>query len=523
MKSSAQLSKLTTLPPATLDRLQAQIRAKRNEGYYPPLVEWLEENFRIEDTGQPIQLMPHQKAVLNYAFTRLPNGRLPFTTVMYSSVKKSGKTTIAGGIGRWAAETWQRFGEVLCVGNDADQAQGRGFKAMADSIQMEPGYQLNKKLLPGRWQTGMKKLTCLTTGTVVKAIATDYTGEAGANPIMSIWTELWGFIHTGDLRFWAEMAPSPTRPDSIRLIETYAGYEGESELLYGLYESVVLNGRQLTAGELGDLSAFEEAPNPDSLVPCYVNEAAGMFAYWDHGVVARRMPWQRGERGEQYYKSEAATQTPSQMSRLHEDEWVSAESAYIPIEWWDRLVKPLPLAPGDQTPMVISLDAAVSGDCFGLVMVSRDPDRVNEAEPGIAVRAVRKWTPPPGGTIDYSQPEAAVRELCANFNVVEVAYDPYQLHDMATRLMREGVVWCRSFGQQQERLVADSDLYKIIVQARMRHDGNPDLREHLTNANAKIAKGEDTKMRIVKKSESRKIDLAVCLSMASYECLRLLI
>ena len=99
LKSSAQLSKLTTLPPETLKRLHAQVEAKRLEGYYPPLVEWLEENFRIEDTGQPIQLMAHQKAVLNYAFTRLPNGRLPFTTVMYSSVKKSGKTTIAGGIG----------------------------------------------------------------------------------------------------------------------------------------------------------------------------------------------------------------------------------------------------------------------------------------------------------------------------------------------------------------------------------------------------------------------------------------
>lgn len=484
---------------------------------------WLEANFRIEDTEQPIRLLPHQKAVLNYAFTRRPDGRLPFTTVIYSTVKKSGKTTIAGGIGRWAAETWQRFGEVLCVGNDADQARERAFKAMSDSIQMEEGYQLNKRLLPGRWKLGTKEMTCLTTGTKVKAIATDYTGEAGANPILTIWTELWGFIHKDALRFWSEMAPSPTRPDSIRLIETYAGYEGESELLYGLYESSVLNGRQLTAGELGDLSAFEEAPNPDSLVPCYVNEAARMFAYWDRGVVARRMPWQRGQRGAEYYASEAATQTPNQMARLHEDEWVSAESAFIPIEIWDNLLNPLPLQPGDKTPMVIALDAAVSGDCFGLVMVSRDPDRTADQEPGIAVRAVRKWDPPPGGKIDYSQPEAAVRWYCANFNVVEVVYDEFQLHDMCSRLMREGVVWCRAFSQGQERLIADSDLHKLILHARIRHDGNLELREHLTNANAKQSKTEDTKMRLVKKSETRRIDCAVCLSMASYECLRLLI
>ncbi|KKL88920.1 hypothetical protein LCGC14_1919890, partial [marine sediment metagenome] len=51
--------------------------------------------------------------------------------------------------------------------------------------------------------------------------------------------------------------------------------------------------------------------------------------------------------------------------------------------------------------------------------------------------------------------------------------------------------------------------------------GNLDLREHLTNANARQSAKEDTKLRIVKKSDSRKIDLAVCLSMGAAECLRL--
>ena len=81
----------------------------------------------------------------------------------------------------------------------------------------------------------------------------------------------------------------------------------------------------------------------------------------------------------------------------------------------------------------------------------------------------------------------------------------------------------RSFSQGEERLRADSDLYQHIARRRISHDGNADLREHLTNANAKQSANEDTRLRIVKKSDSRKIDLAVCLSMASQECLRLLI
>ncbi len=463
--------------------------------------------------------MPHQRAVLRYALTRGTDGRLPFNTVFYSAPKKSGKTAIAGLLTQWVAETWGRFGEVLCVGNDAKQAQERAYRQMKTSVELTPGFNRGRQELPDRWRLLTKESTCLTSGTVVKAIATDYKGEAGANPTLVVWTELWGFTHIADLRFWAEMAPSPTRPDSLQWIETYAGYEGESELLYGLYENVVLEGRQLTSGEIGDLSAFVEAPNADSLVPCWVNERARAFAYWDSGIVGRRMPWQQGEAGARYYEAEAARQTESQMVRLHGNEWVSAESSFIPIEWWDANVDPLPLAPGDKTPMVIAIDAAVTGDCFGLLAVTKDPRHPNP--PGVVVRVCHKWDPPPGGAIDFADPEKVIRALCAEYNVVEVAYDPYQLHSFATRLMQQGVAWFRSFSQGEERLKADKSLYDMIAHRRIRHDGNLDLRSHLTNANAKQAANEDTRLRMVKKSNTRKIDLAVCLSMGSQEVLRL--
>lgn len=485
-------------------------------------VRWAEDNYRIKETGEPIRLAPHQAAVLRYALSRDGEGRFPFSTIIYSTPKKSGKTTVAGMVGRWAAETWGPYQEVLCVGNDLKQARERAFASIKESIELTPGYSRSRESLPGRWQVTTKEMRHTLNGSKVHAIATDYQGEAGANPSITIWTELWGFIHEAALRFWAEMAPSPTRLNSIRLVETYAGYEGESELLWELYESAVLNGRQLTAGELGPLGIFPEAPNADSLVPCYVNEAARMFAYWDTGEMARRMPWQQGERGAEYYAAEASTQTDSQMVRLHKNEWVSAESSFVPIVWWDACKNPLPLEPGDKTtPIVVVIDAAVTGDCFGLVAISRDPDRPDRAT---AVRAYRLWVPPKGGQIDFTAeggPDQAVRELCEMCNVVEVAYDPYQLADMAQRLTREGVAWMRPFNQGQDRLIADMQLYTAIRDRMIRHGGGPEMREHIQNANAKQAAHEDTKLRLVKKSVGRKIDLAVCLSMGNHECLRL--
>jgi phage terminase large subunit-like protein len=303
----------------------------------------------------------------------------------------------------------------------------------------------------------------------------------------------------------------------MRFIETYAGYEGESELLYKLYETAVLNGRQLTAGEFPP-GVFAESPKPTDPIPCYVNEAAGMFAYWDEGEQARRMPWQQGEEGRKYYSSEAATQTPNQMIRLHRNQWVSAESSFVPIEWWDACLNPLPLKPGEKTPLVIALDAAVSGDCFGMVMVSRDPLSPRDS---IAVRMARKWDPPKGGKIDYVGPDQVVRDLCKTYNIVEICYDPYQLHDFCTRLQKQGVAWCNSFEQGEKRLKADKGLYDLIRDRKIRHDGNPELREHIVNSNSKQSKDESTKLRIIKKSENRHIDLCVCASMAAFECLRL--
>ncbi len=490
-----------------------------HESYRRDIVEWAEDNYYIEDTEQPIVFEPHQRAIMRYCFTRDADGRFPFRTIIYSAPKKSGKTAMAGVVVRWAGEFWQRFGEILCIGNDADQAQGRAFKAVHTSIELSPSFDRKHQVLPGKWRLGTKIMDCISSGTTIKAVATDYKGEAGGNPILTSWTELWGYTQSADLKMWAEMAPSPTRLNSIRLIDTYAGYDGESELLWGMYDAVVLSGHQLTVEELGAGGCFAEAPNPDSLTPCYENRPAGLFAYWDSGPAARRMPWQTGEAFDSYLREEEATQTPPQFTRLHENTWSGAESEFVPIEWWDACANALPITPGDPTPLILSLDAATSNDCFGLAVVSRDPDQLNP--PGVALRFAKKWAPPPGGTIDFAPIEETIRWIFANFNIAQCAYDPYQLHDMCTRLGRDGVGWFRAFNQGQERLFADKSFRDLIVQRRFRHDGDLEVRSHISNANAKYYANEDSKLRIVKKAESRKIDLAVCCSMAAAECLRL--
>ena len=99
-------------------------------------------------------------------------------------------------------------------------------------------------------------------------------------------------------------------------------------------------------------------------------------------------------------------------------------------------------------------------------------------------------------------------------HVVQIAYDPYQMEEMVQRLRRESVVWCEEFPQTTERLIADGLMQKLALRGALAHNGDPVLREHIGNARAKLSRDEDSWVRIVKRSPTRKVDLAVAASMA---------
>ncbi|MBD3321885.1 MAG: hypothetical protein GF350_12385 [Chitinivibrionales bacterium] len=227
----------------------------------------------------------------------------------------------------------------------------------------------------------------------------------------------------------------------------------------------------------------------------------------------------------------AQTLTPIEQRVYLEGAWEDAESAqpFLPNpQLWDNCQEKLPpLTPKE--PLVVALDSAKGrtteySDCVALVGVTRHPDRDRHED--IAVRLIYKWQSAPGQQIDLQGTkgnpglEPTLRDLCSKYNVIIVPYDPYQLNDMAVRLKRERVAWMFEFSQGARRSKADTDLLQLIVENRVVHSGNADLRSHITNADRKTS-SEGSKLRIVKREESLKVDLAVALSMACHECLRL--
>lgn len=490
---------MTLTAEALVDDVVATLTTGHRLVTPPDIVEWAEDRFYILETKRPIVLQPIQKVVLRLMSELLPSG-FKWENLFYSTIKKSGKTTIAALYQRWAAETWGDWGEIYHMGNKQQQAKDRAFKLTKQSIMLAPRHEQNQ------WQLDTLKMT-YENNSFIEAMPMSAAGSAGGNQRLTTWTELHGYKHGEHEMMWTEMQPVPTQRLSQRFVESYAGYEGESLLLKRIWE----------------LSEAGERLHDD--YPIFGNYAAGMIAYIDTGVEARRMPWQRGDAGRRYYAKQAKTETPNEFARLHLNKWAETLSNFIDSSLWERLayddVTQLQITTGELgweqiTDVVIGVDASTSGDSTALsVLTYRAKDDT------VVELLTLVWTPDSqGGVIDYEETIIpALENLLATYRVISVAYDPWQLHSEMTRLTKRYGQRFYPFDQGNERLEADTDLHKRIRVGTFRYHKDSPLTQAIKNANGK----ENEKgVRLVKKADSRKIDPIVAASMASWRLVELM-
>lgn len=519
--------------------------------------EWIEHNFYIPETlDDPdlkgrIPLQEYQRDALNEALSTDENGNFKYSVIVWSDIKKSAKSTLAGAVGLWMADT-RPWVEGYFIANDIKQADSRSAKYARRAITLSP-------TLRETFITNKYKILQRYNGSFIEAIPVDPEGEAGANPDCLFWSELWGAMDDAKARMWSEATLSPTKfGKSFRWIETYAGFMEESEILYELWRMGVKQGKMLWPDKLYPVTGGPDGEIVDHApLELYVNESARLFCLWN---TQPRCPWQTAE----YYESEESVLHPLEFLRMHRNQWVKNTDTYIPMEWWYACEREtLPEIPRNHS-VVIALDAATTNDCFGMNLLCRHPDRDQYPDDAILLEEY-EWKPSDyGGTIDFvgtiekPGPETMLRsyimekdkfrewfmgyfltydennqihrvsyqelERHTETNVTMVTYDAYQLHDMANRLgNKEQLCWFRPFPQgsgKHSRQISDSDLRDMIRMKRIWYKNKPKTTEHLHNADAKVDT-EERKVRIIKRTEKLKVDLAVALSMGAYEVFRL--
>lgn len=448
-----------------------------------PFTQWVEHFVIIPEGRGRIKLEPHQRLILDHVFQFDGNGKLPYEVVVYSAIKKSGKTTVNAMVQAYWAYNVEPPNEIICVANKRDQAISRGFRAAKGFIERNPA-------LMGEVARVTDRTLELKNGSTILAIPNDFQGEAGSNHGLTAWDELWGFDSERDRRLYEELCPVPTRKNSIRLVTTYAGFEGESELLEDLYHEIF--------DEQDNLKPGVTRPLGENL-PCYAKD--DLFVYWDHEP---RMPWQTPK----YYESQRKQLRLNTYLRLHENRWVSSERGLFEMDRWDDCVDPdhRPPLPDKRIRLSIGVDASTKKDRSAVVSVYKE----NEV---IKLGPKRFWQPTASDPMDLEETmEAYLLELSKGYSIQSVKYDPFQFHRSATTLAKRGLR-TEEFPQSVPNLTEmGQNLYDLVKYGNIVLYPCKDLRQEAT-----VAMGKETGrgIRIVKEKSSQKIDQIVALAMAA--------
>ena len=448
---------------------------------------WIDQHIHRNELNQPFHLYPHQREILRLAFNFDADGRLPYDTILYSAVKKSGKTSILALLSLYWAMTQEAPNEIILLANDLEQTQARAYASIQKLLRYNPAID------PGA--TVNNKEIHLSNDSVIKPIASEYSGAAGSNHGFVGLDELWAYTSERSRRLFEELTNVPTRLNSIKIITTYAGFENESFLLHGLYK----------LGVSAEEHPEGKAERIHAELPIYSNPDARLITYWDHQP---RFNWQTPA----YYASQKRSLRPSAYLRFHENRWSTSEEAFITPELWDPCIDPghRPMLPTRECPIFLGVDGSIKHDAAAVVGVRWDGDH-------LALALHRIWQPSPAEPLDLEATiEAELRYLHAHFNVRGIWYDPYQLHRSMTGLSKDGLP-CQEFPQTSGNCTRMGQaLFDLLTGRNLRLYPSAELRTQALNT---VSVDSSRGWRISKEKASAKIDAIVALAMAAVAAL----
>jgi len=334
----------------------------------------------------------------------------------------------------------------------------------------------------------------LPTGSTITALATDAAGNAGANHLTASHTEAWGIIYEAGIRAYEELTPPPGvfyGFPPMRIADSYAGFLGESDTWHNLVDRG-LKGDRLS----GDW-------------PIYKN--GGLLLFHMEGEEARQRCF-RGtpEQAKVFYADQKADLRDGTFLRLHANKRATGEERFIPLEEWDLCVDPeyRPQLPNKSRSLYVAIDGSYKHDSAACVGVIYDTETLR-----VDLALHRIWYPTPEEPLDIDATIGDyLRFLEKSYYLRLVRYDPYQLHDLSTRLAGEGLPM-DEYPQTVGNLTAmGQNLFDLIKAGNLRTYPAEDLRLQVSHA---VAVQGSRGWKISKEKTSFKIDAVVALAMAA--------
>jgi len=463
--------------------------------------------------GQPFNLRPWQRQIVQRLFTTRADGLRQFRTCLLMLPRKNGKTELAAALAIYFLLFDGEAGaEVYSAAADRDQAS-LVFHAAAAMIRQAPELLAVVEIVDSQ-----KRIVHRSSGSFYRAISAEAYSKHGFNASVVIYDEL----HAAPSReLWDVLATSQgARAQPLLMAITTAGYDRHS-ILWELYQ----HAKKVAAHPALDptfLPILYEAPaDADWTSPRVwkaTNPALGDFRSLDEMRTMCARP-QEIPAQENTYR------------RLYLNQWTEQASRWLAMPSWDACLAPTPRASLAGRRCFVGMDLSTTTDLTALVAVFPDEhgfdvlaqffvpaDRILERSRRDHV-PYDEWarqgmlTATPGNVVDYEAVRAVLKAWASEFSVQMIAFDPWNATDLVTRLQQQDGLPCLQMRQGFASLSAPTkSLEQAVLGRRLRHDGQPVLRWNISNAAAESDAAGNIKLS--KAASTERIDGAVALVMA---------
>jgi len=426
--------------------------------------------------GLPLMFTPWQKWLMRSLFERdAITKRLRYRRALIGLPRKQGKSLMLSTVGVYGMITGESGAEIYVVAGDREQARII-FNESKQQILSSP--TLSSECRVYRDAIEMPRF-----GSVFRVLSSDFKGQAGLNPSLVLFDELWNQA-SSDLYDQMTLG-SGARVEPLTVSITTAGYDLDT-VAGRLYQY----GKQCAAGEVNDdtfgfwwweASSDCNLTNEQEWGIANPNLKLGLLDIDDMRTAVKQT-------------DEAA------FRRWRLNQWVRAQESWLPAGAWQQCTDARPLL--DDALTFVGIDMALKHDSIAVVVAQVQND--------VVVTRAKIWKPQDEG-VDVAGVEVYLRSLHQQFDVREFVYDPAYFQRSAEALSDDGLPMVEYPQSSQRMIPACGNAYDLIVNQRMTHDGSPTYTDQVLSAAQRMT---DQGWRLSKGKSRRQIDAAIAMVMA---------
>ncbi len=386
--------------------------------------------------------------------------------ILISLAKKNGKSTFSAMVLNWFLTT-QEPGEIYVCSNSKDQSNFITYRKIVSMIKKNPK-------LDSICRVYTDYIENINTGTILRCLSSSYRSSAGLNCLLICIDELASFDTDSLKFFFEEMQLSPVYKYPLILVTSTAG-RSEEGLLWDL------------------IKESEKGNTPESYF--YIKQ--GKEANPSSFVTKKYLDSQEHKPG----------MRPNLFKRLHKNLWVSEEESFISDEDFRASIDyRLKRRPKIKIPIWLGLDVGYKDDYTAICGVGKIDNKIFSVDHKI-------YIPLKTEELQFDDVKRYLIELSKLYDIQGVYFDPYQAISLAQDLRKENINMVE-LPQTQGNCVAFSQcLFNLLKSRGISFYESEEIRLSLINCRV-IYSGRG--WRIVKKSGTKKIDLAIALAMACY-------